>query len=527
MISALSQDGAFSFIPTGSLVMLNLQYNIYMITKEQLTELYINQNLSKKEIVEKLHVTNWTLSKSIKEYNLRKSPEQIEQCRVNYNLKKYGTSNPSKSVEIKNKIIESNIKKYGAHSFTATNVGKQKVADTKLERYGDSNYNNIDKNRRTKTERYGDPYFSNRAKCKETLQQKYGVDNAFQLIKKEDNINNLILNKGYSDLVKELYLSKEKSIEYVKGKNYSYFDLSNLLNIPYYTVQQWVKRFSLESYINYTFDGKSHYEDEIIKEILKIKNVKIERNVKILGGQEIDIYLPDYKLGIEFNGDYWHSDLFKDKKYHQQKSISAEKHGIHLIHIWQYEWNNPHIKRLLITMLKLFMGEINQRIYARKCEIRILSNAEAKPFNEANHLQGHRNAQVTYGLFYNGELVQLMSFSRTRYNKNLKNENDWEIIRGCPGSLNLVIGGVSKLFARFIKDYNPHSVFSYCDFNKFTGVSYEKLGMRFIGLTSPDMHYWVKGEVLNRSPSLYKERKDRVEARLYGAGSKKYVWESA
>jgi hypothetical protein len=119
-----------------------------------------------------------------------------------------------------------------------------------------------------------------------------------------------------------------------------------------------------------------------------------------------------------------------------------------------------------------------------------------------------------------------MSFSRTRYNKNLKNENDWEIIRGCPGSLNLVIGGVSKLFARFIKDYNPHSVFSYCDFNKFTGVSYEKLGMRFIGLTPPNMHYWVKGEVLNRSPSLYKERKDHVEARLYGAGSKKYLWEN-
>lgn len=102
-----------------------------------------------------------------------------------------------------------------------------------------------------------------------------------------------------------------------------------------------------------------------------------------------------------------------------------------------------------------------------------------------------------------------MSFSKTRYNRNLKNDNDWEIIRGCPGSNNIVVGGVSKLFSHFIKDYNPDRIFSYCDFNKFNGKSYESIGMRFIGYTGPDMKWLLKsGEVVNRKPSRHSEYRE-------------------
>ena len=143
--------------------------------------------------------------------------------------------------------------------------------------------------------------------------------------------------------------------------------------------------------------------------------------------------------------------------------------------------------------------------------------------NEKIHLQGHRNAQVTYGLFYNNTLVQLMSFSKTKYNRNLTSNNDWEIIRGCPGSNNIVVGGVSKLFKHFIDEYKPTKVFSYCDFNKFNGKSYEALGMSFIGYTGPDLHWWLKtGEVVPRRPSKHNEYKSMAYAQIWGAGSKKY-----
>ena len=115
-----------------------------------------------------------------------------------------------------------------------------------------------------------------------------------------------------------------------------------------------------------------------------------------------------------------------------------------------------------------------------------------------------------------------MSFSKRK--KGL--DTDWKIIRSSTGSNNIVIGGVSKLFKHFVKDYNPTSVFSYCDFNKFNGKSYEELGMKFIGNTGPDLSYIINGQIYKRQYSNYKNIKDKVDYRIWGAGSKKYLWEA-
>ena len=196
-----------------------------------------------------------------------------------------------------------------------------------------------------------------------------------------------------------------------------------------------------------------------------------------------------------------------------------------MIHIYEHEWNNLKTREKLKSMLKIALNVPFKKIYARNCVIKELSNKEAKEFNMENHLQGHRNAEITYGLFYEGKLVQLMSFSRTKYNKNLKNASSWEIIRGCPASNNIVVGGVSKLFKHFLNMKHPTEVFSYCDFNKFDGRGYEAIGMKFIGYTGPDMK-WVMPNcvVVNRSPSKHKILKEQAIAKLYGAGSKKYLW---
>lgn len=174
-------------------------------------------------------------------------------------------------------------------------------------------------------------------------------------------------------------------------------------------------------------------------------------------------------------------------------------------------------------MLNIALGRVKHKIYARQCSIKPITNKEAAELNNKIHLQGHRNAQVTYGLFYNNELVQLMSFSRTKYNRNLQTNADWEIIRGCPGSNNLVVGGVSKLLTHFIRDYHPNKIFSYCDFNKFDGKSYLAAGMSFIGYTGPDMK-WVMPDysVINRNPKKHKYLKDVAIAQIFGSGSKKF-----
>lgn len=273
----------------------------------------------------------------------------------------------------------------------------------------------------------------------------------------------------------------------------------------------------------------SNFELEVREFIESIYDKQIQshvRSIPELENKEIDLYIPELKLGFELNGTYWHSIVnHPDRQYHLKKSKAAEKAGIHLVHIWEYEWENPTKQNIIKTYLLLLFNKIPNKIYARNCTIKKISNKEAKIFNDQNHLQGHRNAQLTYGLFYNDTLVQLMSFSKTRYNKNLKDDNSWEIIRGCPGSNNLVVGGVSKLFTTFVREITPTAVFSYCDFNKFDGKSYLALGMKFVGYTGPDLKYVTSSnKVINRNPRKYKQNMSTAVCLLYGAGSKKFIW---
>ena len=88
----------------------------------------------------------------------------------------------------------------------------------------------------------------------------------------------------------------------------------------------------------------------------------------------------------------------------------------------------------------------------------------------------------------------------------------------------MIIGGTKKLFTHFVKDYCPHSVFSYADFNKFGGDGYGRLGMSFQGYTGPDMWWIVDDVVLPRSPHRHKELKERSDAQIWGAGSQRFLW---
>lgn len=233
--------------------------------------------------------------------------------------------------------------------------------------------------------------------------------------------------------------------------------------------------------MNYGFSIK----EKEIASFLVSKNIEIsENNTTEISPKEIDIYVPSKKLGIEFNGLIWHSSKFgKNKFYHLDKTKLANSAGIALIHIFEDEWDNKKeiVKSILLTKFNKF-----ETIYqARKTIIKKVSLNEEKDFLEKNHIQGYAISSVCYGAFYNNELISLMSFVKSRFNKKY----EWELLRFANKTNTTTIGGPSKLFKTFIREYNPNNIISYCDLRYFTGTLYEKIGMSFSHISKPNYFY--------------------------------------
>lgn len=439
------------------------------------------------------------------------------------------------------------LKKYGTVNGFQAEAVKEKIAETKQKRYKDPRYNNPEKNKKTCMERYHVPSasctpevrnkveatclkkFGAKApaqnpevlqKMKDTCMERFGKDNywksdSFLKPRQEEYFTT---HPELTSLYKEIYQDKDKIKAVVESFDDQTVDgIGKKFGLTAKMVWSTFAKLGLTDLIKRDWH-RSSYEKELVDFIGK--DLCITNDQQILAPQELDIYIPSKKLGIEFNGTYWHSSLNKPKKYHFNKAKLAEEKGIRLIQIWEYEWKNPKQKEKIKMMLNAALGRISEKIYARQCEVKRITNNEATALNNKVHLQGHRNAQVTYGLFYQNRLVQLMSFSHNK-------KYEWEIIRGCPGSNCCIIGGVEKLFTHFVKDYAPREVFSYCDFNKFDGRSYSAIGMKFIGYTGPDMKWLLRdGQVVNRQPEKHRELKGQAIAQLWGAGSKKYLWQN-
>lgn len=280
-------------------------------------------------------------------------------------------------------------------------------------------------------------------------------------------------------------------------------------------------------------------ENKIIETIKNI-NPSVKFNLKnrsILNGKEIDIFIEDLNIGIEHNGVYWHSELHLDNNYHKRKTELAEEKGIQLIHIWEDDWlyKNDIIKSRLNNIL----GK-SERIFARKTVIREVSHKDSESFLNNNHLQSACNASVRLGLYYNEELVSLMTFGKRRRSLGQSHvEDNYELYRYC-NKLNLtVVGGASRLFKRFISVYNPVSIISYADRCWSFGNLYEKLGFIFVGDTEPGYSYLVDGIRQHRFnwrkdilvSKGYDENKTEREImnelgyfRIYDVGHKKYEW---
>jgi hypothetical protein len=242
----------------------------------------------------------------------------------------------------------------------------------------------------------------------------------------------------------------------------------------------------------------------IIKDFLDdngIKHIDNKRNLTNCG--EIDIFIPDFSLGIEVNGNYFHSEIMgeKNKNYHLNKTIESEKQGIKLIQIFEDEL----ILKKDITLSRLSnILNLNDRIYARLCEIKEIDKKTSSEFLEKNHIQGMSIDKYRFGLFYKNELVSLITFGNKRkfISKKENLNSEYELIRFCNKINTNVIGGFSKLLNHFIKSKNPTKIITYSDI-RWSGINpekmvYSKIGFNKIDITPPNYWYVDKKKYINR-----------------------------
>ena len=208
----------------------------------------------------------------------------------------------------------------------------------------------------------------------------------------------------------------------------------------------------------------------------------ITNSKNIIPPMELDIYVPNLNLAIEFNGGYWHSEKFKDKNYHIRKYNLCKDKGIRLVSVWEWEYLKDKdkienfIKNLILEKKKLF---------ARKLQIKEVDIKTQREFLDINHLQGYVPCTHALGLYKEDELIQLMTL-------RVKSKKDklYEIGRLATKTGFTVIGGTKRLFKHLLSLVDFETIISYNNMDKFTGDTYESLGMRFESISIP--YGWVR-----------------------------------
>lgn len=249
-----------------------------------------------------------------------------------------------------------------------------------------------------------------------------------------------------------------------------------------------------------------------IQDKLNSTGIKTELEYKIDDKRSwyYDILLPDSKTLIEVNPTWTHSAIPHsymegiDRHYHVNKSAVAHKHGFRCIHI--FDWDN--IDKICAILTD------KQKIYARSTEVWKIPIEVAASFLNKYHIQGSCRGQLlALGLVYKGELIQVMTFGRPRYDTKA----DVELLRFATHSTYQIVGGASKLLKFFVNTYEIYNIISYCDIAKFEGSVYNNLGMQLIRITPPQ-EVWSKGSKRITANLLRARGYDQLFGTDYGKG---------
>lgn len=251
--------------------------------------------------------------------------------------------------------------------------------------------------------------------------------------------------------------------------------------------------------------GNSRHETEIADALREaVPDLAVEMNKRgLIGGRkEIDLFIPSRKMGIEFNGLWWHSENMKDRHYHHEKYRAAKSHGIELIQIWEHEWRDrrEQVKSLLLSKLGYLPG-----IGARSCQLREISRKQALEFFENTHIQG-ASKMITHAvaLFSADGIVAALGLRIDRSRGEMVIERFASSVR--------VAGGFSRLLRKaegVALEHGIRRVVTFSDNCISSGALYRGTGFEHEKDIPPDYRYLYQrpgGPVLANKRMFRKEK---------------------
>lgn len=558
--------------------------------KNKLTQEYLDSFLTKKQFCENHKISEKTLDYVMNLYNLKKD------------LKKY---NPSKRQDVLNKIKKSKIDHYGS----LEECNKQSVEKNKKTRYTHFNGNyfseytknqlslqaskseNVEKRKQGVLKKYGvDNIFKTENFVKKSFQKKYNIDNPSQLDwvkdKKEKtfqnhfNVNNSFKSPEIKEKIRNTNLQKygvenpsqnldilqkskltrlKNNNQFFNGNEVDLF-LSNWKLDRKPTVED-LRQYLLTKDSNLTltntyklltdltrekFELRRSFLESIVEDFLKSNNINFEKhNRQIIKPQELDFYLPDYKLALEVNDIFTHNSTLssfnnppKPIDYHFKKTQSCKDKGIRLIHLYEPHLYDSHKWTVLQDIILHACGK-SKKLMARKTDIIIDKAIKFKKFFEDNNINGYRKADTVFILIDKVTKEPLMGYAlgdsflgRGKY--------DAEIARGACKLGYQIVGGSSKLWKHIIDYYSNkglkeeskplNSIVYYVDRNYYDGNSLRFLtNTEFVSEQYGFWNYFVETkELKNRDPLHNREIKElekQGKVLIVGnSGTSTYVW---
>lgn len=351
-------------------------------------------------------------------------------------------------------------------------------------------------------------------KAKETIKQKYGVDNVLRLSQ--------FRNTREYWQYRSIKLQKEYGydIEYIIDENgETKILVKNGCNIHGDVV------VSLSTFNNRTKLDRKNYTvlcpicnplkkqetsiETIIKNILDDLNILyIQHDRNQINPYELDFYLPEYNIGIECNGIFWHSGEENGQRILQKYNLCKEK-NIKLLNFWEDE---IHTKKDIIESYLSNLCNKSKTIILENYIIKEIDDEPYKNFIYENSLIENDNATIKLGLFINNDLKQVLSFN--------KKNNIYYLCQFCTIK-NINIDN-SILLNYFINNYNPKQIIAYSFNDIYNEDLYNKLG--FIFTKKYNDFWYINKKTFNRKHKLTKsDLKQNIWLKCYTTGYKKYI----